>query len=186
MSDDTASPAGMFRDGPPSDAELLARADAGDGAAFAVLVHRHAATLHATATASGSDDPEAEVVATLSRAMRQLDTAPTEDVAGWLVGLQARRRGVTGEVPDLDQVTTLQERVLDAIWAELAPRWPTGRRPVRLPRWVGHVALVALLLVLSVAVPYLLLVTAADPASGPAPLAEVVAEPLEDDGWPED
>lgn len=185
MSDATAHPAGDLGDGTATDAELLTRAGAGDSAAFAVLVHRHAAALHAAATASGSADPEAGVVTTLSRAMRRLDEAPTDDVRGWLLELQRTRRGSSGEEPAEDEVPPLREQVLDRIWAELAPRWPRGRRPVRVPRWVGHIALVALLLVLSVAVPYLLLVTAADSDAGPAPLAEVVAEPLEADASPE-
>lgn len=165
------------------DDELLARARVGDAGAFAVLVHRYAPTVHAAARARGEPDPDAVVVATFRRAMRRLERAPADDVAGWLVRLPAPRRHEDGaaDLPDADTVTPLPDRAVDAIWAELAPRWPSGRRPVRLPRWVGQVALVALLLVLSVAVPYLLLVTTTEEPEQPGQIAEVVAEPVEDD-----
>jgi hypothetical protein len=167
----------------PGDDELLARAQVGDVGAFAALVHRYAPTVHAAARARGEADPDAVVVTTLRRAMRQLDRAPADDVAGWLVGLSVprRRRDDTVELPDADTVSPLTDRTVDGIWAALAPRWPSGRRPVGLPRWVGQVALVALLLVLSVAVPYVLLVTAAEESEDPGPIAEVIAEPVEDD-----
>jgi hypothetical protein len=179
----------------PDDEGLLSRARSGDVGAFAALVHRHAPRVHVVAREAGTDTPDEVTARTFIRAMRRLDQAPPDDVAGWLLGLQQprRRRGHEAAVPaDEDAVATdadpavLPQRTLDAIWAELAPRWPSGRRPVRLPRWVAQVALVALLLVLSVAIPYLLLVATAEQGDTPEPLAEVVAEPLEGDDWPDD
>jgi hypothetical protein len=169
--------------GDAAEAALLARARAGDPSGFAALVHRYAPMLHAAAHSAGHDDPDAAVVAALTRAMRRLDVADAADLAGFLVGLLELPRARTDEVtvPDPDEVAPLPTAEVDAIWAALAPRWPKGRRPVRLPRWVGHVALVAVLLVLSVAIPVLLLATADDAEQGPAPLAEVIAEPLEED-----
>lgn len=180
----SSAPSATGADGPP-DTELLARARAGDPSGFAALVHRYAAVLHAAARSAGHDDADAAVVAALTRAMRRLDAAEADDLAAFLVGLLAPRgrRSEPLAVPDLDDVAPLPTADVDAIWAALAPRWPTGRRPVQVPRWVGAVALVIVLLVLSVAIPALLLVTA-DDEQGPAPLAEVVAEPLEEDDLP--
>lgn len=161
--------------------ELLARARNGEAAAFAVLVHRHAPRLHALASATGADDPDAVVVTTFARAMRRLEQAPAEDLAGWLAGLQAGRGD---PAPEPAEIPPLPDQAVDALWSTLAPRWPSGRRRVRPPRWFGQAIVVVLLLVLSVAVPYLLLVTAADRSEGPAPLTEIVAEPLEEDDWP--
>ncbi|MFP4150006.1 MAG: DUF433 domain-containing protein, partial [Nitriliruptoraceae bacterium] len=80
-----------------------------------------------------------------------------------------------------EQVAPLPGPQVDAIWAALAPRWPTGRRPVRVPRWVGQVALVLVLVLLSVALPILLLTSEEVDNGQPEPLAEVIAEPLEED-----
>jgi hypothetical protein len=174
--------------GQPDDAALLAQARSGEVGAFAVLVLRHAPRLHAAARRGGAGAPDEVVVRTFARAMRRLDRAPDEDVPGWLLGLQQPRRRGDDQVavPADEDGAVLPERTVDAIWAELAPRWPSGRRPVRPPRWLGQVALIALLLVLSVAIPYLLLVTAAEQDEAPGPLAELVAEPLEEDDWPDD
>ncbi len=172
----------------PDDAELLARARAGDPSGFAALVHRHAPLLHAAALEQGADDPADALVAALTRAMRRLDDADPDAVGAWLVGLLQPRRGRSGTVavPDAGRVAPLPGAEIDVIWATLAPRWPRGRRPVRVPRWVGAAALLAVLVALSVAVPALLLVTADEGDRGPAPLAEVVAEPLEEDPVPAD
>jgi hypothetical protein len=174
--------------GQPDDAALLTQARSGEAGAFAVLVLRHAPRLHAAARRGGADAPDEVVARTFTRAMRRLDQAPDADLPAWLLGLQQPRRRAGDEVavPADDDIEALPDRTLDAIWAALAPRWPSGRRPVRAPRWVGQVALVALLLVLSVAIPYLLLVTAAEQGEAPGPLAELIAEPLEEDDWPDD
>lgn len=168
------------------DAEQLARARAGDPSGYAALVHRYAPVLHAAARTAGREDPDAAVVAALTRSMRRLDAADPDDLGSWLVSLLEPRRARSEPVavPDPDEVAPLPTADVDAIWAALAPRWPTGRRPVRVPRWVGHVALLVVLVALSVAIPMLLLTTA-DDDQGPAPLAEVVAEPLEEDDRPE-
>ncbi|MFU8840552.1 MAG: hypothetical protein ACNA8R_07490 [Nitriliruptoraceae bacterium] len=178
----------------PDDDALLARARAGDVGAFAGLVHRHAPRVHAAARGAGEEAPDAVTTRTFVRAMRRLDEAPPDDLAGWLLDLQPPHRGRepgSGApddriVPADEEPEALPQGTLDAIWTELAARWPSGRRPVRLPRWVAHVALVALLLGLSVAIPYLLLVTAAEQNDTAPPLADVVAEPLEEDDWPAD
>ena len=198
-------------DADPHDEELLARARAGDAPAFAVLVHRHAATLHAAAVASSraasgassgaADAPSdtasstadaadptgdpgdgaaalATVRRTFLRAMRRLDRADPADVEGWLLEVQ----GTPLDEDAAARAAPLASAELDELWRQLAPCWPRGRRRRRLPRWVPRVALVLGLLVLAVAVPYALLVTAVEEVDdGPEPIAEVVAVPIADD-----
>ena len=192
----------MF-DADRDDEELLARAREGDAAAFAVLVHRHAATLHAAATAtSGAADPTSDAATdatdatdaagglgdrtsalttvrrTFLRAMRRLDRADPADVEGWLLELQRTPLDEDAAA----HAAPLANADLDELWRELAPCWPRGLRRRRLPRWVAQVALVLVLLALAVAVPYALLITAVEEAdNGPEPIAEVVAVPVDDD-----
>lgn len=182
------------------DEELLTRAREGDAPAFAALVHRHGATLHAAAiaasgpasgaadtasgTADAAGDPSdgaaalATVRRTFLRAMRRLDRADPADVEGWL--LEVQRTPLDEDAAA--RAAPLASAELDELWRELAPCWPRGRRRRRLPRWVAQVALVLVLLALAVAVPYALLVTAVDETDhGPDPIAEVVAVPIADD-----
>lgn len=164
------------------DAELLRRARAGAAPAFAVLVHRYAAVLNAAASQrADSDAPALDTVRrTFLRAMRRLDTADGTALGTWLLDLQ----GTPLADDDADRAAPLATTELDQLWGELAPCWPRGRRPRRPPRWLGHVAIVALLLALSVAVPYALLVTAVDEEDDPpVPVEEVVAVPIEDDAF---
>ena len=166
------------------DAALLARARAGEAPAFAVLVHRYAALLHHAASAG--DDPMDRAGAletvqrTFLRAMRRLDRADPEELGGWLLGLQ----GTPLDEEDVERASPLTTTELDRLWGELAPRWPRGRRRWHVPRWFGQVAVVLVLLALAVAVPYALLVTAVDDDDeGPAPIAEIVAVPIDDDAF---
>jgi len=215
-----------------TDAELLQRARAGAAPAFAVLVYRYAALLHAgastqiavpsaTAASTGngsgepgsggngsggpgsggngsggphaggsraggshdgaaSSDPAAldTVRRTFLRAMRRLDRADGTALGRWLLDLQ----GTPLTDDDADHAAPLSTVELDRLWSELAPRWPRGRRPARPPRWVGQVAIVVVLLALSIAVPYALLVTASEEAAElPVPTEEAVAVPIQDD-----
>jgi len=160
------------------DEELLARAREGDAPAFAVLVHRHAATLRAAAAATSGAAAVATVRRTFLRAMRRLDRADPADVEGWLLRLQ----GTPLDEEAAARAAPLANAELDELWRELAPCWPRGRRRRRLPRWVAQVSLVLVLLALAVAVPYALLVTAVETVEqGPDPIAEVVAVPIADD-----
>ena len=164
------------------DEELLARARDGEASAFAILVHRHAATLHAAAVASSGAAADAATLTTVRRtfllAMRRLDRADPTDLEGWLLSVQ----GTPLDEEAAARATPLTTSELDELWRQLAPCWPRGRRRRRLPRWVGQVALVLVLLALAVAVPYALLVTAVEEADqGPDPIAEVVAVPIDDD-----
>ena len=214
------------------DAELLVRAQQGEVGAFAALVHRYAPLLQAR-----TDDRDA-VRRAFQRAMRRLDDAEVDDLAGWLLSLLPRAhrsddaaapgqaappaagditdQGATPAAPGqaappaagdtTDQGATpadatggggttdtprsrataadvppLPAREIDALWGELAVRWPRGRRPLRLPRWVGQVALVAVLMVLAVLIPIAVLTTAGGPDPEPAPVGEVEGVPVDDD-----
>ena len=171
------------------DADLLAHARQGDAAAFAVLLHRHGPAVHA-ASSDGTTErvhedtgeppvATAAVTRTFLAAMRQLDQADDQDLRGWLLRL------ALGADPDPAALTRarrpepLPGTVLDQVWGELAERWPTGRRPLRAPRWLAHAALLIVLLALAAGVPYVVLVTASDREEAPPPTSEVVAEPLE-------
>ncbi len=165
-----------------SDAELIARAQQGEVGAFAILVHRHAATLCARA-----GDMDA-VEQAFQRAMRRLHTADTADVEAWLLRqLPRAHRPTDGDTrsadPEAVPAAPLATHELDALWAALAPRWPRGRKPLRVPRWVGRLTLVLVLLALAVAIPYVLLTTADGDEPAPDPLAEVEGVPLDDDAF---
>lgn len=178
-SPDGTSDTGSAATGAPTDAtddgELVERAAQGEVGAFAVLVHRHAAELHARA-----GDMDA-VRRAFQRAMRRLDRADTADVVSWLAGLLPRAHRGGDASPG--GAPLLPDREIDALWAELAPRWPRGRRPLRFPRWVRRVALVLFLLALAVTVPYLVLITAGGQDPPPEPVAEVEGVPLDDDAF---
>ena len=164
------------------DADLLARARQGDATAFAVLLHRYGPAVHAVLAEPSPDrgaqatDGAATATTGLTRtflaAMRQLDAADDQDIRRWLLRL------ALDEEPGPEP---LPAAVLDQVWTELATRWPTGRRPLRAPRWVGHVALLLILLALAAGVPYVVLVTASEGEEAPPPISEVVAESLDDE-----
>jgi hypothetical protein len=168
-----------------TDDELLGQAQAGAAPAFAILVHRYAALLHAAASdgsaskAGGRDAAALDTVRrTFLRAMRRLDAADGAALGSWLLELQ----GTPLSTAEADRAAPLTTAELDRLWGELAPCWPRGRRHRHPPRWLGHVAIVVLLLALSVAVPYALLVTAAEEeAEAPVPVEEVVGIPIEND-----
>jgi hypothetical protein len=177
-----------------TDDELLRQAQAGAASAFAILVHRYAALLHAAASngsdSEAGDPPEARggrdavaldtVRRTFLRAMRRLDAADGTGLGSWLLDLQ----GTPLSTAAAERAAPLTTAELDRLWGELAPCWPRGRRPRRPPRWLGHVAIVVLLLALSVTVPYALLVTAAEEeAEAPVPVEEVVGVPIENDEY---
>jgi hypothetical protein len=142
-----------------SDAELLELAQAGAAAAFAVLLHRHGPAVRSAVRYE--DDPTAAVTATFVRAMRALpDLDPAAPARPWLVGLTG-----TEVVPD--PIVPLSEEERDAIWTELARRWPTGRAPRGEHRGIRRLALVAALVAAGGLVPAAVLL-----ASRPPPPAD--------------
>ena len=163
------------------DAALLRCARDGDVSAFAVLVHRHTPVLVAAAQAASADGDESAAVEratrTWQRALRGLRRAAVEDdVEAWLLELQ----GTPIDAAARDHAPLLTTATQDALWAELASRWPRGRRPVRVPTAVGRVALVLVLLVLAVTLPAAVLLTTGG-GQDPVPPPTVTAVPVDDD-----
>jgi hypothetical protein len=166
-----------------SDEELVTLARRGWPAPFAVLLHRHGATVRAAV--AGRSDPDADVVRTFSRAMQQLRRVdPATEVEPWLLALVPGRRGRTAPPaasPPLDGPQ------VDALWAQLGPRWPNGRAPRRrLPTWLRWASLTVVLMALAVLIPYVTITTgqaANVPDTGAEPLR---AGLLESDDAPDD
>ncbi len=158
-----------------SDRELLERARAGSAPAFAVLLHRHGPAVRAVV----ADDPDATgaVIATFVRAMRQLPGSDDGDPRRRLVEL-ARAEVDHPRAPEPTVAPDPDE--LDEIWAELDLRWPDGKVPRHLPRWVGRSASILALAALAVSVPYAVLTTGADGDDGPDELGSLVARPFTD------
>ncbi len=173
------------------DADLLARARQGDATSFAVLLHRYGPAVHAVLVDPSQDgheqvdDEDATATAALTRtffaAMRQLGEADDQDVGRWLLRIALDEEPDPGRLARAQDPEPLPDTVLDHVWHELAVRWPTGRRPLRTPRWVGHLALLMVLLALAAGVPYVVLVSASNDEDAPPPISEVVAEPLDDE-----
>ena len=162
-----------------SDAELVRLAQQGVPTAFAALVHRHAPVVRATVATA--DDPQAAVVDTFVLAMRRLrDLDPDEPIGPWLQTL-AHRQGSDPAPVAPDRAPAMDVDELDRVWLELARRWPKGRRPRRLPRWlvrgVSAIALIAAVLAVAVLGPYVVLTTAVDRGPTAVVVAEVTAEP---------
>jgi hypothetical protein len=166
-----------------SDPELLEWARAGSAPAFAVLLHRHGSAVRAVV--ASDPDPTGAVVGTFVHAMRRLKDQPVgTDPGPWLLELAAKevrdpRAPGDGSSPELDD----DER--DEIWAELDLRWPAGRVPRSVPRWVGPSALVLALGALAVLVPYGVLALGANGSDVPDELANIVARPYEEQIGPQ-
>lgn len=160
-----------------SDEELVALARRGWPAPFAVLVQRHGATVRAAA--ADRSDPNAAVVRTFTRAMQQLKRVdPATPVESWLLALVPGRHGRTA-APGASPVA-LDGSQLDALWAELAPRWPRGRAPRRLPTWLRWSLLTLLLMALATVIPYATITTGqrgATPEPTSEPLRAALIEP---------
>jgi hypothetical protein len=163
-----------------SDEELVTLAQHGWTAAFAVLVRRHAAAVHAVA--ADASDPDRVVVDTFGRAMRRLPRRdPSDgDVRAWLLDLAEGRTRHPQPVPDEPPELAADE--LDAIWTDLARRWPTGRVRRHVPGWVKWVATTIVLVALGVAIPYVTITYGqerGDPAAA-APEELVRAVPVDE------
>ena len=161
-----------------SDAELIRLAQAGASPAFAVLVFRHAADIRAVV--ANDKDPVGAVIATFVQAMRQLSKRTPEDpVRPWLLKLAAKQTRSPIDIGD-QVVPTLDDAEADEIWAELDIRWPRGRVPRNLPRWVGWFGLVIALVGLAVLVPYVLLTIDSPNGEDDEPITEVIGRPYQE------
>jgi hypothetical protein len=161
-----------------SDAELVERARAGSAPAFAVLLHRHGPAVRAVV--AGDRDPTGAVIGTFVTAMRRLPDHPVDDTPrDWLLQLAASEVREP-RTADAQPAPDLEPDELDEIWAELDLRWPDGRVPRTVPRWVGWSALVITLAALAILVPYTVLTLGGNGDDGPNELAGLVARPFED------
>lgn len=175
-----------------SDAQLLELSRQGLASAFCVLVHRHGPTvLHHART---DDDPIGATSATFIRAMRTLPDADRDDVAGWLLDLTADELGVDrGSLSD-DATVPMQptsphgpasptatiaiDPRLDEVWADLAPRWPSGTKRRHLPSWAIWIGTILVLMGLAILVPWAVL---GSHGNGDPVIPEVRASPVLED-----
>lgn len=158
----------MFAD--ESDAHLVEQARQGVAAAFAVLVHRHAHAVYDPA----APNPRKKAVTTLVSAMQRLnDDRAHANFETWLSQLSAdadasdmaaggdgRTNDTTdaaGDVAASADSGAFTADDIDAIWSQLARRWPNGRRSIRVPHGAVWVATVVVTITVSAAVPWLLL-----------------------------
>ncbi|MEX0952915.1 MAG: hypothetical protein WDZ26_03700 [Nitriliruptoraceae bacterium] len=160
-----------------TDAQLIAVATDGDASAFAALVHRHAARVHAVV--AEDTDPDARVVEVFTAAMTRLADAP-EDVGAWLdsiarAAIEHHHHEPTEPATDAPagHGDIAPER-LDALWRELATRWPSGRAAPRIPTWLPWVTTAAVTIALSAGIPWWLL----GPDAPEPDLVELSAFPL--------
>ena len=156
-----------------SDTELLERARAGSAPAFAVLLHRHGPAVRAVV----ADDPDATgaVIATFIRAMRQLPGSEDGEPRRRLVELA---RAEVDDPREPEPTVALDHGELDEVWAELDLRWPDGKVPRHLPRWVGWSVSIVALAALAVSVPHAVLTIGAAGDAGPEELGSLVARPF--------
>lgn len=116
----------------PTDPELVRLAADGVAAAFALLLRRHADVLVPIAREPGGER-RLRVVGV--RAMRALHRSPpTDDVRGWLAGI-AGVSPVPAPTPRRERSGLGRRDWVDALWVDLAARWPNGRRRLTVPRW---------------------------------------------------
>ncbi len=156
-----------------TDAQLVANAVDGDVGAFAALVHRHAARVDAVV--EHDTDPDARLVEVFTTTMTRLADAP-EDVGAWVESIaRATVRPRPEEPRDAPRVVTAVEpERLDAVWRELARRWPSGRAAPRTPTWLPWVTTAAVTIALSAGIPWWLL----GPEAPEPDLMELRAFPL--------
>lgn len=158
-----------------SDAELVQRAQNGEQRAFAMLLHRHGPAVRATVHADR--DPAGATIATFVTAMRALHKQPSDaPVRPWLRTLAQKHT----RRPDLEQAADpppIDPDELDEIWAEVDLRWPNGRVPRSIPRWVGWAATLVVLVSLAVLIPYLALTVGGSDDGQSTVREELVARP---------
>ena len=157
-----------------SDADLLELARDGSAPAFASLLHRHRDVLQRAALRA--EHPERVVESAMVAAVRDLrrGRARADDLRAWLgTHVESLVDGDPGR-PGVERLLPVDW--FDRTWVRVERRWPSGRRPVSLPRWAGLLAAAAALALTGSATTYLLIT--AD--RSPEVLSELVAEPIED------
>lgn len=132
-----------------SDRALAEQVHAGESRAFAVFFARHAGRVHARLTAE--DDPAGAALHVWVRVLRELrDGVPNRDLAHWLDDVTEHQ--ADRPAPEPGPGPSAEE--LDALWHDLQPYWPSGRRRREPPVWIRPVAVLAALVALAVLVPF--------------------------------
>jgi hypothetical protein len=159
-----------------TDAQLVELARDGSAPAFGSLLHRHRAVLQRAAL--GAADPERAAELAAVEAMRRVrrGQAPQRDLGTWLEGLVREHADATPAPADVERL--LPADWFDRVWVRVDRRWPTGRAPLRLPRWATLTLGGALLAVLGAGSTYAFLTTEA----ALEVVGELVAVPLEGTG----
>jgi hypothetical protein len=163
-----------------SDAELLALARQGWASALGAMLHRHGPAV--AEVVRGARDPERAVLDTFTEAIRALETAPEDDVAGWLRGLASGHapEDSAADTPAPDEHAEpddAPEPDLDAIWARLADRWPHGRARLRIPPALAWALAVVATIALGAGLPWLTL----GPLGEEPELPQLRAFPIDDE-----
>lgn len=157
-----------------SDTDLVRHASAGSAPAFATIVHRHAPQVHAVF--SHAPDPHARVTATFLDAMKRLDSLGEEaEVGSTLLEIAGARGG--DATSGASEPSQLSDDEVDAIWAQLYRRWPSGRARPALPSAAPRAALVATLVAVGFLLPRMVLAAG---ATEEVELEHIVAKPYEE------
>lgn len=157
-----------------TDQDLLDLALEGSASAFASLLHRHRDVIQRAALRA--DRPEQTASATLVAAMRALrhGEVRADDLRGWLSDLgEVEVRRAPGS-PGVERM--LPGDWFDRAWVEVQHRWPTGRRPLHVPRWAGLTAGALALATAGSVTSYLVLTSDVTTEV----ISELIAEPIED------
>lgn len=147
------------------DQALVELAQRGSAPAFAVLMYRCIDDVEA-ALAPTSDRAAARRT-TFLRAMRELDSASGE-FTPWVTAIArdvaassktpARSDGDPRRVDETEPPTVgVEGAEIDHLWRDLAPRWPSGRRPIIIPTFAVWLATLVVTVALSAAVPWITL-----------------------------
>lgn len=157
-----------------SDADLLGLAREGSAPAFASLLHRHRDVLHRAALRAAHPEDAAERA--LVAAVRDLrhDRVRPDDLRGWLSDLiEVQVRADPGS-PGVERM--LPTDWFDRTWVKVQPRWPSGRRPVRVPRWASLAAATVALAASGAMATYAVITSDASAEV----VSELIAEPVTD------
>jgi hypothetical protein len=157
-----------------TDTDLLELAHEGSAPAFASLLHRHRDVIQRGALRA--EHPERVAESTMVAAVRELrrGRASASDPRGWLDTLVEEQVLRDPGSAGIDRM--LPGDWFDRAWVRAERCWPSGRRPLRVPRWAGNIVGALLLALAGGGTAYL--VITADPTV--EVISELVAEPIED------
>jgi hypothetical protein len=157
-----------------SDTDLLELAREGSAPAFASLLHRHRDVIQRGALRS--EHPERVAVSAMVAAVRDLrrGRARTDDLRDWIDALVEAQVLRDPGSPGVDRM--LPGDWFDRAWVGVEQCWPSGRRPLRVPRWARRGAAATMLALAGAGTAFL--VITADPTT--EVISELVAEPVED------